>query len=64
MKRLLLLAALAAVPVLVQAQTAPPTPPPTVAKKPFIGEGAGTTATTNITGCATTPARTRRCSPI
>jgi oligopeptidase B len=40
MKRLVLLAALAAVPVLVQAQTAPTAPtPPTVAKKPFIVKG-------------------------
>jgi len=38
MKRLVLLAALAAVPVLVQAQSAPPSPP-TVAKKPFVVKG-------------------------
>lgn len=39
MKRLVLLAAFAAVPVLVQAQAAPPPTPPIVAKKPFVVKG-------------------------
>ena len=38
MKRLLFVCAFAALPALVQAQTAPPTPP-TVAKKPFVVKG-------------------------